>query len=665
MIASWLADVEVAAVRASVEAAAPNRRQAGWLAAALDEGPGVLHGSTTAPPVIDRLVAQLAAFGVTTIAAPCCVRCGRSAWLTQRIDGHRACASCAHTMRGEPCSGCGQTRAVTTRTESGDAVCSVCLRKDASRWEPCSKCAKTRPVARRFDDGAGLCPTCTRRVVAVCSMCGNERVCTGIGSGNPRCQPCTARREPCSRCARTAKVSVVWATGPVCSTCRHKGLAAKVTCEGCGHRRRPDPRHPSGRCADCVGLPRFSVCTACGNEDRVYRAGRCIACTVPVVFDRLADGPVDLSALGATLTGSDRPRAVLRWLETPFITATITALAAGDIDLTHTGIDGLGDNLAVLRLRSVLVQSGLLDERDEALARLEAWITEHVNAITEVDQRRMIEAFATWHVLRRVRRRAERARVVNTKNARRQIHHAIEFLDHLHTHGTTLAECSQADLELFLAGPPGRGYLVEFVTWAHQRRLCVELTVPRRAQLWPAREISDRELRDLVARLLDDAELRTADRVAGLFVICYAQLPAHIARLRVDEVTIGADEVSVRFGTDDIVLPPRIGALVADLVATRRGRSATELGATSPWLFPGAIPGRPLDPETMRLRLTAIGIDNMRVRTATLLELAAQIPATVLADLVGLNPTTAARWNRAAGGDWASYAAIRATPRPR
>ena len=37
--------------------------------------------------------------------------------------------------------------------------------------------------------------------------------------------------------------------------------------------------------------------------------------------------------------------------------------------------------------------------------------------------------------------------------------------------------------------------------------------------------------------------------------------------------------------------------------------------------------------------------------------LAAQLPAAVLADLLGLHQTTAAKWMHQAGGDWSRYAA--------
>ena len=47
----------------------------------------------------------------------------------------------------------------------------------------------------------------------------------------------------------------------------------------------------------------------------------------------------------------------------------------------------------------------------------------------------------------------------------------------------------------------------------------------------------------------------------------------------------------------------------------------------------------------------------MAGRRAALTDLAAQMPAAVLADLLGLTPGTAVRWMRQAGADWSGYAA--------
>ena len=47
----------------------------------------------------------------------------------------------------------------------------------------------------------------------------------------------------------------------------------------------------------------------------------------------------------------------------------------------------------------------------------------------------------------------------------------------------------------------------------------------------------------------------------------------------------------------------------------------------------------------------------MAARQAALMQLASQIPAAVLAEILHLHPTTAVAWVAAAGGDWNTYAA--------
>jgi hypothetical protein len=153
------------------------------------------------------------------------------------------------------------------------------------------------------------------------------------------------------------------------------------------------------------------------------------------------------------------------------------------------------------------------------------------------------------------------------------------------------------------------------------------------------------------------------DRVAGLFVTCYGQTPSRIVRLRVDNITFAHHSVTVHFGRDELNLAAPVGPLVAELVAGRRGRTATELSATSRWLFPGAVPGRHLHPDRLCMRLATIGVDPLIMRTAALLDLAVDVPPSILADLIGLHTNTATRWTRAAGGDWAGYAAARARSR--
>lgn len=53
------------------------------------------------------------------------------------------------------------------------------------------------------------------------------------------------------------------------------------------------------------------------------------------------------------------------------------------------------------------------------------------------------------------------------KNIRRQVADAAAFLDWLHTRGSTLATCTQADLDQWLASKPGpAARSANFVRWA-------------------------------------------------------------------------------------------------------------------------------------------------------------------------------------------------------
>ncbi len=69
------------------------------------------------------------------------------------------------------------------------------------------------------------------------------------------------------------------------------------------------------------------------------------------------------------------------------------------------------------------------------------------------------------------------------------------------------------------------------------------------------------------------------------------------------------------------------------------------------------MPGKPITASQLGERLRALGIYAMPGRRAALTDLAARMPAAVLADLLHLSPGTAVRWVHQAGGDWSRYAA--------
>ena len=105
------------------------------------------------------------------------------------------------------------------------------------------------------------------------------------------------------------------------------------------------------------------------------------------------------------------------------------------------------------------------------------------------------------------------------------------------------------------------------------------------------------------------------------------------------------------------MLPEPLAGLVLDLVATRRASTIIDAPGSTPWLFPGRRHGQPITADQLGQRLKQIGIRPGRDRSTALFSLAAEIPAAILARMLGINISVAVAWQRASAGDWMTYAA--------
>ena len=102
---------------------------------------------------------------------------------------------------------------------------------------------------------------------------------------------------------------------------------------------------------------------------------------------------------------------------------------------------------------------------------------------------------------------------------------------------------------------------------------------------------------------------------------------------------------------------PRAAGLVRHLAATRKGHATIGDPGGSPWLFPGGRPGRALSAFRLAERLNQLGIHCGRSRSAALFQLATDLPAVILAKMLGIHIAVAVTWQRASAGDWTAYAA--------
>ena len=452
-------------------------------------------------------------------------------------------------------------------------------------------------------------------------------------TGQACCHACLQRRARCSGCGNVRLVRSGTRTQPLYGSCTRPGAHWHVR-PGCGEHTQ----HRSRRCARCTLQRRLGELL--GND-----AGQ-IAPQLQVLHEHLAN--------------HERPGTVLVWLNKDTASAIVRELATGKRALTHAGLDELTDSKPLRHLRSVLVATGALAPRDEHLIRLEHWITTTLADRADPEQRALLHRYALWHALHRLRRRnnGEHATLGQRVAVQRNIRAAITLLDWLAARGIDLARAGQGDLEQWLtsAHATARVDAGNFVRWARRNKLT---SLEFAATKWPGpSRVIDSEARWAHARqLLHEDSIKAEDRVAGLLVLLYAQPTTAISQLTLEHVQATEHEVRLRLGREPVVLPAPLDALVLQLAASRHGHASFGDQGTSRWLFPGGRPGHPISAEQLGERLRRLGLRPGQARSTALFGLAAELPAALLARLLGIHISVAVAWQRASSGDWTNYAA--------
>jgi hypothetical protein len=626
------AEAAAAAIEATVTKQAHLQRLA-WL---LHDKPELLTGDgAKAPfPVVLRLIDALCEAGATRIRRPACPRCRRVIALGKQRDGLRICRSCCARARAVPCAKCGTTSEPAARDGQGRPLCSYCLVSDPVNLEECVRCRRRRQVSTRTPAGP-VCATCNPRGILACSSCGRTAPCAVSKiTGQPRCGACARSLAQCSRCGQLATARAGTRDAPLCGNCAVPGPGLLKTCPGCGS----PGRLIAGACRRCHLRQRLDELLA----------------------DSAGNVRPELQVLHQTLATTDRPAAVLAWLSGCTPQAMLTELAAGLRPLTHAALDELPASKPLTHLRSVLVATGALPARDEHLIELERWITQAVAGRADRQEKEIVHRYAVWHVLRRLRQRIRGTHATSGQAdvARRNIAAAAAFLDWLTARGLTLASCPQGDLDEWTAAATAsqRGPAGHFIRWARNQKL-TSLDFPATRWAGPTRVIDAEGRWAQARRLLHDGTLKPEDRAAGLLVLLYAQQPATISRLTLGHVQPSDGEVRLRLGREPVVLPEPLAGLILHLAAARQGHATTGDRGTSPWLLPGGRPGQPISPYRLSERLRQIGIQPGPARSTALFQLATELPAAILARMLGIHIDVAVAWQRISAGDWMTYAA--------
>jgi hypothetical protein len=392
--------------------------------------------------------------------------------------------------------------------------------------------------------------------------------------------------------------------------------------------------------------------------------GRCARCMLDSILDELlgnsAPGVGDqLRQLADALKAGTRPRAIVRWLRNRG--ALLADLAACSDPVTHDLLDQLPPSRPLYFLRDRLVATGVLPERPEYLDRIPAWAAQ-LTAGKPDGHARLIRTYAQWDALRRARRRAgPRPTAGQARVVRAKARVASAFLDWLASRGLDLATVRQADLDRWLVTHRAdvASELSPFLSWARQRRLCGELTVPRRPRAEPLPGLPDDERWQHLRGCLDGSTpLPLAARAAAAITLLYGAPLARVVTLRAADVLTISGHSHLRLGEHPVLLPPAVDRLVGQQAKDAAARPPAPDG--SRWLFPGRASVRPVTAVAVTRQLNQHGIHVRAGRTAALVDLAGQLPPAVLASLLGMHPATADRWSRRIASDWTAYLHARA-----
>ncbi|MGW3950180.1 hypothetical protein ACWEKM_04225 [Streptomyces sp. NPDC004752] len=340
---------------------------------------------------------------------------------------------------------------------------------------------------------------------------------------------------------------------------------------------------------------------------------------------------------------------LLAWLtRRPARLDVLNALAAGNGPITHDTLDSLRPTKIVANLRMHLVAGGALPARDERLAALERWLPTRTAQVHDPESRKVLHAYGTWHLLRRLRNSSRRRPVTDgqANGVRAYVTQVVRLLNWLQHQDIALSACPRDLLDAWLDEHPARGPRVHgFLVWTSRKGHTRPLTVDLAPSTFTGHLIAQDVRWGLVNRLIHEGEIPVADRAAGLLVLLFAQAPFQITALTTSHAEISQNAVVLRLGKIPAQMPPPLD----DYIRTLHTAAMATDTAGDRWLFPGRFPGQPLSLNQLIRRLQALGIQPRMARNTALVELASELPPVVVSRLLGIHQSTADVWQRIVG----------------
>jgi len=363
----------------------------------------------------------------------------------------------------------------------------------------------------------------------------------------------------------------------------------------------------------------------------------------------------DLIPLATALKSMKRANSGITWIQQKHVTDFLRNLAAAP-KITHESFDELPDSRTREYVRGLLTEHGVLPRRDELRTRYENWSAQALDRVNNLENRDIIRRYIRWHHLRRMHQMDEVSRGTFLR-AKQQVTVAIDLLNWLNGHGTSLAGLTQAHLDLWQAeGPTTRRIAEHFLKWAIKTK-----TTPAGLTITPHRRGTSAKLDktgqdEALGRVIHSrGQIEARDRAAAILILVFGQQAERIARLTWDDVTVTEELVTIQLGTIQIGLPDPLAEPWRELAANP-GHNLTASHPNTDWVFRGTSPGQHIHPGHLTTRLSKL-FSTRAARLGTLHELTKLAPVAIIAETLGYSPTTIERHATDSAAAYARYIA--------
>lgn len=411
------------------------------------------------------------------------------------------------------------------------------------------------------------------------------------------------------------------------------------------------------------------VCLRCGREDDPDRMDQtCVHCRLAQELSGLFDDgtgniAAPLQPLFDALTVQKNPRSARAWLSVNAHAARLLRdIAQGRAPLGHETFQNHAYPEKVAFLRELCIEHQLLEPVNLDIERFQDWLKTKISALAAQDAQ-LISQYARWVHLHRMRH-LESTGALKTGtflSAKQSTTMAIGLLQHLRDRGRLPQDCTQHDIDEWLAGGPTTRSLARgFVRWAAQHGHLPALEFPYRTAKSSPMISQTQRLAHIATLIRPSAENLGAERIAALFLLLYGQSLSRISCMTLEQIDDTDGTLTVSFTGDRLGIPAPFDTLVrAHLSALPNTNTAAHRHNT--WLFPGARPGQHLHQGTIMNRLRARGINLLGARNASLRALVLEMPAPVVAESFNYSHSVTNRHRREAGAVFSNYMKHRST----